>query len=316
MDQITKLSQEDIVITQFNRTVHLVEICMKQLMKLLLVSACAFVLLVKMNFASANLATDTERLLNWAEVTFPQYFPTHQGTQSIEPWLFRYYPESQIYAGVNKSDNNVYVLGGAFGSTPTHIDSLANLMTQVNNSGGGSISGCDTSTVPAGISYSQSGNVVTVTTNDQCVPAPDLNNSNLCKPPKQTAPSGISLLGTNTVSSSQITGISVTGFPIDLKQIVDATANVKHCTKNAPVETANIIVNSNLCFDVTTAIASMIPPGTPGIVTNPPVLYSTKGTFTSQSVADCFATDASTVIDVFTGESWFRNKNGSFEKIQ
>lgn len=288
---------------------------MKQFTKLLLISTSALILLVKANFASANLAADTERLLNWAETTFPQYFPSHQGTQSIEPWLFRFYPESQVYAGVNKSDNSVYVLGGSFGDTPTRIDSLVNLMTQVNNSGGnGSIAGCDTSTVPAGISYSQSGNVVTVTTSGQCVPAPDLSNSNLCKPPKQTAPSGISLLGTNTVSSSQITGITVTGFPIDLKQIVDATANVKHCTKNAPVETANIIVNSDLCFDVTTAIASIIPPGTPGIVTNPPVLYSTKGTFTTQTVADCFATDATTVTDSYTGEVWIRNKAGIFEK--
>jgi hypothetical protein len=288
---------------------------MKQFTKLLLISTSALILLVKANFASANLATDTERLLNWAETTFPQYFPSHQGTQSIEPWLFRFYPESQVYAGVNKSDNSVYVLGGSFGVTPTRIDSLVNLMTQVNNSGGnGSIAGCDTSTVPAGISYSQSGNVVTVTTSGQCVPAPDLSNSNLCKPPKQTAPSGISLLGTNTVSSSQITGITVTGFPIDLKQIVDATANVKHCTKNAPVETANIIVNSDLCFDVTTAITSIIPPGTPGIVTNPPVLYSTKGTFTTQTVADCFATDATTVTDSYTGEVWIRNKAGIFEK--
>ena len=289
---------------------------MKHAMKLLLVSACAFAILVQTYFASANLAVDTERLLNWAETTFPQYFPSHQGTQSIEPWLFRYYPESQIYAGVNKSDNSVYVLGGAFGSTPTRIDSLVNLMTQVNNSGGnGSIAGCDTSTAPAGISYSQSGNVVTVTTSGQCVPAPELSNSNFCQPPKQTAPSGISLLGSNTVSSSQITGISVTGFPIDIKQIVDATANVKHCTKNAAVETANIIVNSDLCFDVTTAITSLIPPGTPGIVTNPPVLYSTKGTFTSQTVADCFATEATTVTDAFTGEVWIRNQAGIFEKM-
>lgn len=287
---------------------------MKQRMKSLLVLACTFIFLGKVNFASAELASDTERLLNWAETTFPQYFPSHQGTQSIEPWLFRFYPESQIYAGVNKSDSNVYVLGGAFGDAPTRIDSLVNLMSQVNNSGGGNIAGCDTSTVPVGITYSQSGNVVSVSTGGQCVPAPDLSNSNLCQPPKQTAASGISLLGTNTVSSSQITGISITGFPIDLKQIIDTTANVKHCTKNAPVDTANIIVNSDLCFDVTTAITSMIPPGTPGIVTNPPVLYSTKGTFTTQTVADCFATDATTVTDAFTGEVWIRNQAGIFEK--
>ncbi len=289
---------------------------MRQHMKLLLLSACTFILLGHTHFTKADTASDAEKLLNWAETTFPQYFPTHQGTQSIEPWLFRYYPEAQVYAGVNKTDNNVYVLGGAFGNTPVRIDSLSSLITQINNSGGnGGIAGCDTSKIPAGISYSQSGNVVTVTTNEQCVPAPDLAASNLCQASKQTVASGISLLGSNTVSSSQISGLTITGFPIDIKQIVDTAANVKHCTKNAPAETANIIVNSNLCFDVTTAITSLIPAGIPGVVTNPPVTYRTAGTFTSQTVADCFSTDATTVNDAFTGEIWNRNKEGILEKI-
>ncbi len=289
---------------------------MRRHMKLLLLSACTFILLGHAHSSKADTASDAEKLLNWAETTFPQYFPSRQGTQSIEPWLFRYYPESRAYAGINKADNNVYVLGGAFGNTPARIDSLSNLITQINNSGGtGSIAGCDISKVPAGISYSQSGNIVSVTTNGQCVPAPDLSNSNICQAPKQTVASGTSLLGTNTVSGSQISGLTITGFPIDIKQIVDATANVKHCTKNAPAETANIIVNSDLCFDITTAIASLIPAGIPGVVTNPPVTYSTKGTFTSQIVADCFTTEATTVNDAFTGETWIRNKAGVFEKV-
>ena len=208
-------------------------------MKRLILSACTFILLGNIHFASADIASDTERLLNWAETTYPNLFPSHQATQNIEPWLYRYYPESQIYAGVNKNDNEVYVLGGNFGNTPTRIDTLANLVSQIPNSGG-NIAACDTSNVPAGIVYSQSGDVVTVTTNGQCIPA-DLN-TNICQVPQQTTASGISLLSNNTVTKSTIEGltISIPGFPDPLNSITNA--NTKHCTINETAETTNLVV--------------------------------------------------------------------------
>lgn len=101
---------------------------MKQRIKQLILSACTFILVGNIHFASADIASDTERLLNWAETAYPNLFPSHQATQNIEPWIYRYYPESQIYAGVNRNDNDVYVLGGNFGNTPTRIDTLANLI--------------------------------------------------------------------------------------------------------------------------------------------------------------------------------------------
>ena len=55
---------------------------------------------------------DTARLFTWAESTYPQFFPGHQTTQSIEPWLYRYYADTGIYTGVNKNDVGVYLLGG------------------------------------------------------------------------------------------------------------------------------------------------------------------------------------------------------------
>lgn len=284
---------------------------MKQRMKQLILSACTFILFGHTHLASADIASDTERLLNWAETTYPNLFPSHQVTQNIEPWLYRYYPESQIYAGVNKNDNDVYVLGGNFGNTPTRIDTLANLVSQIPT--GGNISACDTANVPAGIIYNQSGNIVTVTTNGQCIAA-DLN-TNICEVPQQTTASGISVLSSNNPTASRIEGltISIPGFPDPLNSITNA--NTKHCTINAMVETTNLVVHSDLCFDITSTITGLLGSDPiDGIVVTPPVKYFTAGTYTSQTVADCFTTDATTINDAFTGETWIK-QNGNFVKV-
>lgn len=291
---------------------------MKQRTKQFILSVCTFALLGNIPFAFSDTASDTETLLNWAENTYPAIFPSRQATQNIDPWLYRYYPESGIYAGVNKSDNSVYVLGGPWGNNPTVIDTLASLISQIENSGGsGGVAACDTANVLAGVTYSQSGNVVTVTSNGHCVAAPDLTKTNLCQVPKQTTASGISLLASNTITSSSIVGLStsIPGLPNPFQAIVDAAANVKHCTMNAPAETANLVVNSDLCLDITAAITETI--GSlpiDGIVMTPPVNYFTKGTYTSQSVPDCFATDATTISDALTGEVWI-NQGGGFIKV-
>ncbi len=286
-------------------------------MKRLILSGCAFVLLCHSHLIYADTGSDTEKILNWAENTYPEIFSGHQATQNIEPWLYRHYPETGIYAGVNKNDNGVYLLGGIWGDQPTYIDTLANLIAHIDSLGGnGSVAACDTSKTPAGITYSQSGNVVTVTSSGQCVAAPDLANTNLCSVPRQTTASGISLLGSNTVTSSRLEGltINIPGLPDPIKGI-DASANVKHCTINVAADTANLIVNSDLCFDITTTVTNLLA-GFPvdGIALTPPVKYYTAGTYTSNIVDDCFATDATTVSDAFTGEMWVR-QNGEYVKI-
>lgn len=284
-------------------------------MKRFILSACAFILIAHFQLAFATIASDTEKLLNWAERSFPQFFPSHQATQSIEPWIFRYYPETQVYAGVNKSDRNVYVLGGPWGNNPAVIDTLSNLVNQINSSGGDvSIAACDTTDAVSGVFYSQSGNVVTVTSNGQCIPAPDLSKANLCNVPQQTVASGISVLGSNTTTSSSISGLEIPGF--NLLDFVNSAANVKHCTRNAPAETANLVVNSDLCLDITASITETL--GNlpiPGIALNPPVAYHTKGTYTNTIVADCFATDATTISDAVTGEAWV-NQGGKFVQVK
>lgn len=283
----------------------------------LILSACALVLLFNTHLAISSTTDNTEILLNWAEQTYPELFPSHQATQNIEPWLFRHYPVPDIYAGVNQNDNGVYVLGGIWGSNPTFIGSLPDLIDQIANSGGnGNIAACDTTNAPAGITYSQSGNVISATSNGQCVLLPDLTNTSICQVPQQTTASGISLLSSNTITSSRMEGLttSIPGLPNPFQTIVDATANIKHCTINAPTEAANMVVNSDLCFDITTPLSALLADFTlEGIVVTPPVNYFFTGTYASEVVTDCFTTDASTISDAFTGEAW-TNQNGSFLK--
>ena len=287
---------------------------MKNTLKKLAMGAYAIILSGHFHLAAAEISSDTETLLNWAENTYPGYFPNHQATQSIEPWLFRYYPDTGIYAGVNKNDNNVYVMGGPWGGNPTIISPLADLIAQINNSGGsGSIPACNTASAPTGLTYTQSGNVVNVTTNGSCIALPTSNS--LCQIPQQTAASGISVLTSTNVISSAINGItiSIPGIPNPFESLVSNFTSGKHCTVNAPAEAANLIVNSDTCFDITNSFG-VLPEGIPGVTITPPVTFALKDTVTSRTVADCFATDAESIYDAFTNETWIK-EGGSFVKV-
>lgn len=44
---------------------------------------------------------EIERLMDWAESAFPQYFPTHQATQTADPYRYRHYPQTDNYLGVD-----------------------------------------------------------------------------------------------------------------------------------------------------------------------------------------------------------------------
>lgn len=284
---------------------------MKHHMKRLIMSVCTFLLLGNIHFAAADTASDTEILLNWAQNTYPQYFPSHQTTQNIDPWIFRFYPETGLHAGVNKTDNNVYVLGGPWGDTPTVIDTLPNLMT-LANAGNSSIPACNTANAPAGLVYTQSGNVVNVTTNGQCIQLP--TNNNVCQAPQQTTATGISVLTSNRLISSEFRGFSIDipGIPNPFQSLADGFSNSKHCTINVPAEGANLIINADVCYDMTAQFGNDFE-GIPGITVTPPITMARKDTTTYQSVSDCFATDADTIFDAFTNEFWIK-QNGTFEK--
>ena len=96
--------------------------------------------------------------------------------------------------------------------------------------------------------------------------------------------------------------------------LINAAANVKNCTKNAPQEITNLTVQASICLDITNVIAGMAS-SLPGVQINPPVQYSTVSAYNNQIVTDCFATDASSVFDAYTGEAWIRQADGTFKQI-
>lgn len=284
--------------------------------KRLIFSVLTLSLVSQHHLVHADINTDTERLLNWAENVYPEIFPTHQLTHSIEPWLFRYYPETGVYAGVNLGDNNVYVLGGPWGDNITPIDSLANLLLSVDQSGGNDgIPACDTGQIPAGFSYSQNGNVVNVTTNGQCVVLPASTNNTLCSAPRQATQTGISVLAATTLTQYRMGGIT-TVLPINPFESMASGFSGKHCTINAPADMQNVIVNQDICLDVTQQFEASLGnlQNVPGISINPPITVTTQGTTSSTRVDNCFNTDADSIADAYSGEVWIK-QNGAFVKM-
>ncbi|MDC8445669.1 MAG: copper resistance protein CopC [Nitrosomonas sp.] len=277
---------------------------------------------------STQTLIDTETLLNWAENTYAEFFPDHQITQNIEPWLFRHYPQTNIYAGVNTNDNNVYVLGGPWGNNPAFIDTLSNLSALIansnnNNNGNGNNSNnrtptCDTTNAPAGLLYTQNSTIVNVTTNGECIPLPE--NTNLCPIPQQTSATGISLITFYTATSSVIKGVENPFYPAMSASAFTPTREIleaQYCTINAPEETVSLIVNADFCYDMTAEINESTLPIMRGTTTiNPPVTFATKGVFkTVVSQRDCFASGATIITDAATGEMWKRQEDDSYIKV-
>ncbi len=83
---------------------------------------CIFCAVLTINSSSyADTSSDTNLLFDWAESTYPTIFSTHETTKSIQlaenanelagSWLYRLYPEQNVYAGV-LNEKDIYVLGG------------------------------------------------------------------------------------------------------------------------------------------------------------------------------------------------------------
>lgn len=108
--------------------------------------------------ALSDTVSDAEIVFDWAEATYPHLFPNRQVTHNLYPWLYRHYPESGLYVGVNQNDEGVYVLGGSWGESPARIYSLADLLEQITSVSKSSTSSCKTvSTVINQIWVNQTG---------------------------------------------------------------------------------------------------------------------------------------------------------------
>jgi hypothetical protein len=77
-----------------------------------------------------ELTSNAETIFDWAEDNHPQFFPPPgASTQFFDPWLFRYYPSTDIYAGVNTS-GEVWVLGDVFGGL-VYISTVEELLATI-----------------------------------------------------------------------------------------------------------------------------------------------------------------------------------------
>lgn len=50
-----------------------------------------------------------DQLFDWAELTFPELFPSKRETQQFEQYTYRYYPETDVHVGV--AGNEIFLLG-------------------------------------------------------------------------------------------------------------------------------------------------------------------------------------------------------------
>jgi len=100
--------------------------------------------------AAVSTAEAARQLMDFAEGSiYASYFPGHPATQSLPPFLYRYYPSTGIYLGVAAGNDanypdGVYVMGGEFGPNPKRVGAVTDYVTLVDPSGGptGPNNGC------------------------------------------------------------------------------------------------------------------------------------------------------------------------------
>lgn len=72
-----------------------------------------FLLLISTTSFAENFLTNSNKLFNFAEQSFPEFFrPAGMATSGLENYLVRYYPETNNYIGTSGED--VYVYGNVF----------------------------------------------------------------------------------------------------------------------------------------------------------------------------------------------------------
>jgi len=174
---------------------------------------------------------------------------------------------------------------------------------------------------PTGLIITQSGNVITITTNGQCIKLPEYTD--YCGIFDQPSSDDFQpeLTGISVLTRSDTTLFKITGIESDLPGILDSFNTVEQdffsCLINYPSDAASSlsetqIYNTDVCYDVTDSYLSFS--DIPGITVNPPVTNTIVSTTSVQIVSDCFATNADSIFDHFTNESWTRGADGTFVK--
>ena len=63
--------------------------------------------------------------MDWAELAYGNYFPTHEADRIEGPYAYRHYPSTSNYLGV--ADAQVYVLGPVSGGQLLNVGALGRL---------------------------------------------------------------------------------------------------------------------------------------------------------------------------------------------
>jgi hypothetical protein len=88
-------------------------------------------------YGGVNPVDAVNQLFAFAVKKFPQYFPSLKEILRSDPFDYAFYQETSIYLGVAHNvgtgspylEGGVYVLGGAFGNSPTYVGQLINFVT-------------------------------------------------------------------------------------------------------------------------------------------------------------------------------------------
>jgi hypothetical protein len=80
-------------------------------------------------FGGFDKVTVSDQLLDFGEQRFPQYFPGPGVTVAFQQYLYRFYPTTGVYLGVDQNTGGVYVMGGPFGAAPAFQGALTNFIT-------------------------------------------------------------------------------------------------------------------------------------------------------------------------------------------
>jgi hypothetical protein len=238
-----------------------------------LVAIVSFALVLLGNAANAvaDLKADADTVFDWAELTFPTIFPSHQPTQRVSDWLYRRYPESDLYVGINNQDV-YYISGNALreGGNPTYLNNVPSIMQLV-----APVPEIDYSVPQAleGHLISREGEVFKVSTN-ACIPDPQVGVNYY---PQQAMENGISVLSRINVTQA-VNGIS-------------GPLSFVTCTKNIASNVATTAIALNVCYTDDSAS---------------PMSTQTQGTIVYEQVADCFETDADIVTDIANDYFWVK----------
>ena len=72
-------------------------------------------------------------LFNWAEKNYAQYFspaypPGATSATDVPPYYYRHYSSTNTYLGISSLDNNIYVLGGSFGTNIKSVGAVSSFL--------------------------------------------------------------------------------------------------------------------------------------------------------------------------------------------